>query len=147
MEKKNTQRSLLSSYTKFTRLPGIVLLGIILVDSALIIAYVFVQHLAFLIALDAISVLAFIAYIIYFLVISKRLRTVFYKQIFETTYENINKVRNNDTDLLYYGESDIKEVNELEKATSDLKKKLSSSKLVHFECQVFAYFYLGLISQ
>ena len=130
MEKKNTQRSLLSSYTKFTRLPGIVLLGIILVDSALIIGYVFFNHIAFLIVLDAISVLAFIAYVIYYLVISKRLKNVFYKQIFETTYENINKVKNNDTDLISYGDSDIKEINELEKATSDLKKKLSSSYLI-----------------
>ena len=130
MKEKNTQRSLLTSYRNYTRLPGIVLLGIILVDSALIVAYIFVQHIAFLIALDAISVLAFIAYIIFFLIISRKLKITFYKQIFETTYENINKIKNNDIDLLSYGESEIKEVNELDKATSDLKKKLSSSYLI-----------------
>ena len=130
MKDKNKQRSLLSSYARYIRIPAIVLLAIILIDSALIIAYVFVNHLALLLVLDGISVVAFIAYIIFFLVITKRVKTIFYKQIFETTYENINKLKNNDIDLLPYGESNIKEVQELDKATSDLQKKLLSSYLI-----------------
>ena len=124
------QLSLLEAYKFYTRIPVIALGCIIAVVAVFTVLHVVFNNLVFLFLSVGTAVSAFIFYIIYFYLISKKLRAIFYKQIYETTYKNINKIRNNETNLISYGESDIKEVQMLDAATLDLKKKLNASYLI-----------------
>ena len=130
MKDNRKQRSLLESYKFYTRIPVFALAAILSVVTVFTILHVVFNKLVFMFLSVGIAASAFIFYIIYFFLVSKKLRLIFYKQIYETTYENINKIRNNDTNLLSYGDSDIKEVQQLDAATLDLKKKLTSSYLI-----------------
>ena len=130
MKDNRKQRTLLESYKFYTRIPVFALASILSVVTVFTVLHVVFNKLVFMFLSVGIAASAFIFYIIYFFLISKKLRLIFYKQIYETTYENINKIRNNDTNLLSYGDSDIKEVQQLDAATLDLKKKLSSSYLI-----------------
>ncbi|MBR4378115.1 MAG: EAL domain-containing protein [Bacilli bacterium] len=130
MSNTNKQRNLQQAYALYTRIPALIL-GITLLFSIIFaVFYVVFKSIAFIIILAVVAGLSFIAYAIFYIVVSRRLKQTFYKQIYETTYKNINKINNNDTSLLSYGNSDIKEVQMLDKATEDLRKKLNSSFLV-----------------
>ena len=130
MKDKNKQRSLIESYTFYTRIPAIVLTVAIAITFGLIVLELFFHHYAILIAIASVAFLTFIVYILYFMFIRNKLRRTFYNQIYKVTYENIEKIKNNDSNLNLYGESDIKEINILNAATSDISKKLNSSYLI-----------------
>ena len=127
---KNKQRNLQQAYALYTRIPALILFVTILLTITFATLYAIFHHISFLITLAVISFNAFISYVIYYFVISKRLKQTIFKQIYETTYINLNKIKDNDTNLLSYGNSDIREVRKLDKATMDLKKRLNSSFLV-----------------
>ena len=127
---KNKQRNLQQAYALYTRIPALILGIAILLSIMFAVFYVVFKHIAFIITLGVIAFIAFLAYAIFYIVISRRLKQTFYKQIYETTYKNLNKIKENDTSLLSYGNSDIQEVRMLDKATMDLRKKLNSSYLV-----------------
>ena len=129
MEQKK-QRNLQQAYALYTRIPALILGITILLSIALATLYAIFKIFAFIIILLVISGVSFVAYAVYYFIISKRLKQTFYKQIYETTYTNLNKIKDNDTSLISYGNSDIKEVRMLDKATMDLRKKLNSSYLV-----------------
>lgn len=124
------QRNLLSSYNHYMRTPAFIVAATLASTVTFTILYSVFNTFAYLIALIVVSVATLIAYIIMFFVIQKKLKTTFYKQLYETTYTNINRIKNNDANLRSYGNSDIKEVRLLEEATNDLRKKLTSSLLV-----------------
>ena len=127
---KNKQRNLQQAYALYTRIPALILFVTILLTITFATLYAIFHHISFLITLVIISFNAFISYVIYYFVISKSLKQTIFKQIYETTYINLNKIKDNDTNLLSYGNSDIREVRKLDKATMDLKKRLNSSFLV-----------------
>ena len=110
MKDKKKQRSLIESYTFYTRVPAIVLTVTIGITFTLIILEFFIPHPAILISIGAVVLLAFIVYIIYFMFIRNKLRVTFYDQIYQVTIENLEKIRNNDSNLSSYGKSDIKGV-------------------------------------
>ena len=130
MDKKQEQKSLLQSYSRYTKIPAIILGVVILFSIALTILYAYFNILVLLIILIAVSVIAAVLYVMYYFAVLARLRRTIFTQIYGITYANLEKIRNNDMNLLPYGESNIKEVNSLDKATLDLKKKLTSSYLV-----------------
>lgn len=130
--KKNKQKVLLKEYSNYIRVPAIYIALILGAMITLTILFAFYNVKWLLIALVILAGLSLIAYIVYYFLIVRKLRLIFYKQLYETTFENINKIKNNDVALISYGESDIKEVQQLEKATSDLKKKLNSSYLITY---------------
>ena len=130
--KKNKQKVLLKEYSNYIKIPAVYIAIILAAMITLTILFAFYSVKWLLIALVILAALSLIAYLVYYILISKKLKQTFYKQIYETTFENINKIKNNDVGLISYGESDIKEVQQLEKATSDLKKKLNSSYLITY---------------
>ena len=130
MKDKKKQRSLIDSYTFYTRIPAIILTITIIITTGLIITEFYAPHFGFLIAIGAVVFFAFILYITYFMFIRKKLKSVFYNQIYKVTLNNIERIRNNDANLLPYGDSNIKEINILDKATADISKRLSSSYLI-----------------
>ena len=130
MKKQKDKRSLLNSYTLYTRIPAIILGATILVSITFAALFAAFKSYVFLVLLVFFSLVSFIFYGIYYFEVSRKMKKTIYKQIYEVTYDNINRIKNNDTNLHPYGNSDIKEVLDLEKATEDLKKKLTSSYLV-----------------
>ena len=130
MAKKNKQRNLQQAYALYTRVPALILAITILVSIALAVFYVVYKEFAFIIVLIVFSAVSFIGYGIFYIIISLRLKQTFFKQIYETTFMNLQKIKDNDASLLSYGNSDIKEVRMLDKATMDLRKKLNSSFLI-----------------
>ena len=130
MKDKKKQRSLLESYTFYTRIPAIILTIAIAITFALVILEFFFPNIGFLIGIAAVVFFAFILYITYFMFIRSKLKLTFFDQIYKTTFNNLNKIKNNDSNLSSYGESDIKEINILDETTSDISKKLNSSYLV-----------------
>ena len=130
MKNDKKKRSLLQSYNLYTRIPAIILLVTVIVLITFAVLYAVFNALVFLILLISSTVVSFVLYAVYYFEVSRKLKNTIYQQIYKVTYDNINKIRNNDTNLISYGESDIKEVSELEKITKDLRKKLDSSYLI-----------------
>ena len=130
MKSKNEQRNLHQAYALYTRIPALILGITVLFIILFVVLYVFFDIFAFIIVLIAVAFISFTTYAVFYIVVSRRLRQTFFKQIYETTYKNLNKIKDNDTNLLSYGNSDIKEIQMLDKATIDLKKKLNASYLV-----------------
>ncbi len=130
MKSKNEQRNLHQAYALYTRIPALILGITVLFIISFAVLYVVFDIFAFIIVLIAVAFVSFTTYAVFYIVVSRRLRQTFFKQIYETTYKNLNKIKDNDTNLLSYGNSDIKEIQMLDKATNDLKKKLNASYLV-----------------
>ena len=130
MRKDNNERNLQQAYALYTRVPALILGITVLLSIALTVLYVFFKIFALIIVLIVVAAVAFTSYIIFYILVSRRLRQTIFKQVYETTYKNLQKIENNDTNLLSYGNSDIKEVRMLDKATMDLKKKLNASYLI-----------------
>ena len=128
MEKKKL--GLLQSYRYYIFVPAATIAIILITAIIFTPLYIYTQNIAYFIVLDVVAFVTFILYIIFYFRLSKRLKTTYYKQLFETTYTNINKIRNNDVNLLSYGDSDIREIQMLDKATSDIKTRLESSFLL-----------------
>ena len=128
--KSDKKRNLQQAYALYTRIPALILgvaIGLAILFASLYVAF---KAFAFVIVLIVLVSLAFIAYVVFYIYLSRRLNHTFYKQIYETTYKNLNKIKENDTSLLSYGNSDIQEVKLLDEATLDIKKKLASSYLI-----------------
>lgn len=128
-DKKQT-RNIQEAYALYTRIPALILGITILFSIGLAALYVIFKAFAFIIVLIVVGVISIVLYVVYYVRISKMLKQTFYKQIYETTYKNLSKIRDNDSNLLSYGNSDIKEIRMLDKATMDVKKKLDSSYLI-----------------
>ena len=126
----NKNRDLLQSYKRYILVPAIILAVALVLTIVLISLYAYTSVIIFAIVIDVLAVAALVGYIIYYFRLSKKLTNTYYRQLFETTYININKIKNNDTNLISYGESDYKEIQMLDKATSDVKTKLESSYLI-----------------
>ena len=131
--KKNKSKYLLKEYGNYIKIPAIMIAFLLAVMITLTILFAIFNVKWFLIALVITAGVSLVVYIFHYVMISRRMKQTFYKQIYETTYKNLNKIRNNETNLISYGDSDIKEVQMLDKATSDLRKKLNSSYLITYE--------------
>ena len=130
MANEKKSKKLLFSFKSYALIPALVVATIISITIALVTVYAFTQLMGLIIALDTLAVGLFIAYVIFYVRLSKKLKATYYEQLFETTYTNINKIKNNDTNLLSYGDSDVKEIQMLDKATNDIKAKLDSAYLL-----------------
>lgn len=126
----NKTKPLLSSYKRFTIVPALVISGVSVLAVVLISLYLYTHLLGFFIAFAVVTFITLAAYIAFHIFLFKNLKTTYYEQLFETTFKNITKLKNNDVNLLSYGESDIKEIQMLEKATNDIKTKFESSYLL-----------------
>lgn len=127
---KEKRKNLLSTYKRYILVPAFTIGAIILLTAILMILYAYTKSIAYIIVFNVLAGLGLITYIIFYFRLSKKLKETYYKQLFETTYTNITKITNNDTNLVSYGDSDIKEIQMLDKATSDIKARLESSFLV-----------------
>ena len=130
MKDKKQQRSLIESYTFYTRIPAIALTVMIVINLVLVLLDFFYPSVGLTIAIASVVFGAFLLYIVYFIFIRRKLKRTFYDQIYKVTLDNLEKIRNNDTNLVEYGESDIKEINTLSEVTSDVSKKLNASFLI-----------------
>ena len=110
--------------------PAVVVAMVLALSVALVVAYALTNILALLIVLVVVSAALLIAYIVFYFRLSIKIRRTFYRQLYEVTNVNLNKIMNNDTNLISYGETDIKEIQSLEKTTNDLKAKLNASFLL-----------------
>ena len=111
-------------------IPAIAVAVVVILTVILTTLYAFTHAIWFVIILNIIAIGMLIAYIVFYIRLTRELKHTYYNQLFETTYTNINKIKNNDINLVAYGDSDIKEIQMLEKATSDIKAKLESSFLL-----------------
>ena len=130
MKDKNKQRTLQDAYALYTRIPALILGITVLLSIALTVLYVVFKIYAFIIVFIVVAVISFSSYAVFYFIVSRRLKQIFFKQIYETTYKNLTKIIDNDTSLVSYGNSDIKEVQMLDYATTELRKKLNSSFLI-----------------
>ena len=130
MSKQKKNKNLLYTFKSYSIIPAIVVIVLVSLSIALVILYAITHTFAFMIVFYAIAAAALVAYVIFYIHLSRRLKTTYYEQLFETTYTNINKIKNNDMNLLSYGESDIKEIQMLDKATTDIRSKLESAYLL-----------------
>ena len=130
MEKKVKERTLLSTYKRFVIVPIIIIAVIIAAAIGLIVSYALTSMRWFLIIFLIFAAIALGAYGFFFFVIIKRMRKVFYDQLFGVTITNIKRIDNNVTNMESYGESTIKEINQLEEAMKSIQTKLDSAYLV-----------------
>ncbi len=128
--KNKKKRNLLSTYKGYTLIPAFTVAVFLVSTIALITSYAYTRSLVFIFIFDAVALVTLVAYFVFYIRLSRRLKKTFYKQLFETTYTNINKIRNNDMNLVSYGDSNIREIQMLDKATNDIKSKLESSFLM-----------------
>ena len=128
--KKEKKQNLLLRYRSYILVPALVVAMVLALSVGLVVAYSLTNVLALLIILIVISASLLVAYIVFYFRLSMKIRRTFYRQLYETTNTNLNKIMNNDTNLVSYGETDIKEIQTLEKVTNDLKAKLNASFLL-----------------
>ena len=121
---------LLQTYKRYIIVPAFIVTIVLAITILMTTLYAYSGKLVYIIVLSVIAVATLSSYIIFYVRLSKKLKDTYYKQLFETTYTNINKIKNNDTNLVSYGDSDIREIQMLDKATSEIKAKLESSYLV-----------------
>ena len=129
-KKPNKSRELLAAYRLYILIPAWTIALVFVSALILIIVFAFTNLIGFLIALLVIAALTLVAYIIFYFNLSKRLKVTYYDQLFKTTYTNMSKLKNNDTSLLSYGDSDIKEIQQLDKITYDIKQKFDNAFLI-----------------
>ena len=124
------KKGLLRTYKLYTLIPAFVV-GMVLINTILMISlYAATMHIAFMIISIVTAGLTMVGYVIYYIRVTRKVTNTFYKQLFETTYTNINKIIKNDVNLSSYGDSDIKEIQMLDKATDDIRARLESSFLL-----------------
>lgn len=126
----NKKKGLLQTYRIYIFIP-VLIVGIILISAiVLFLIYSFTQSIAPLIVLAVIATLTLGSYIVFFIRANRKLSKTFYHQLYETTVDNLNKIKNNDTNLSTYGQSDIKEIQKLDEITESVKSKLDSAYLI-----------------
>lgn len=130
MAKHHKDKQLLTSYRSYVVVPAFVTAGTLVAAITLVALYAYTNALGFLIALSAVSLVTLIGYVIFYLRVSKTLEKTYYNKLYKVTLDNLEKIRNNDTNLKTYGSSDFKEIQSLNRATHDIKTKLNSSYLV-----------------
>ena len=130
--KDKKQKSLLKEYSNYIKVPAIYIAIVLGAMITLTILFAIYNVKWFLIALVIFAGVSLGAYTFYYFIVVRKLKQTFYKQLYQTTFSNLNKIKNNDVNLSSYGDSDIKELIMLDKATLDLKKKLNSSYLITF---------------
>ena len=130
MRMKKKTKGLLQTYRRYTIIPAIIIGAVLGLTVLMAVLYTVTSSLTFLFVFIGIAVLALIGYILFYRHMNVRLTETFYHQLYETTYENLNKIKNNDTNLSSYGESTIKEIQALSEITADVKTKLDSAFLV-----------------
>ena len=124
------KKGLLQTFKLYIFVPAFIVALVLTITIVMMLLYVNTGLVAFVIVLGVFAGLSLVAYIIYYLRLSKKLKSTYYQQLYETTLTNINKIKNNDVNLVSYGNSDIREIQLLDKATSDIKTKFESSYLV-----------------
>ena len=124
------KRDLLHSYKLFSLIPAFIVAIILAVTVVMTALYANTGKIIYIVIFAVVSFLSLVAYVIFYFALSKKLNKTYYKQLYETTYININKINNNDASLISYGDSDIREIQMLDKATSDIRAKLESSYLI-----------------
>lgn len=128
--KQNKKRNLLTVYNIYILVPALIVTFVLIITAIMMVLYGVTDNITFLIVLASVAVVTLVLYIIFYLRLSKKLKETYYKQLFETTYTNITKISKNDVDLVSYGDSDIKEIQMLDKATQDIKTRLNSAFLL-----------------
>ena len=126
----NKKKDLLQSYKRFMFIPAILIVSALVLTIILLSIYAYSKIMAFIIVFDVVAAIAVVLYIFFYIRILKKIKTTYYQQLFETTFININKIKNNDANLLSYGESDLREIQMLDKATSDIRTQLEASYLI-----------------
>ena len=124
------KKGLIKSYSAYILIPILTLVLFLAATLALVTFYAYTSSMLYIFIFDAIGVSFLVGYIIFYFRMRRRMKKTLYQQLYLTTYTNITKLRNNDTNFVSYGESDFKEIALLDKATSDIKTKLDSSYLV-----------------
>lgn len=107
------------------------LLGVLLVGAALVYFYFSTGEKWFLLSLVIVSALFLAGYIVMCSLFIKKIHTIYYKEVYLNTYENIKKLTKNDASLYEYKDTDYNEINELNEATVELKERLKNSYLIN----------------
>ena len=127
MTRGKKSKGLLKAYQAYILVPITTLVMFLVATIALVTSYAYTSYMTFIIIFDVLAFLFLTGYIVFYFRLNKRMKNTLFHQLYETTYTNINKLRNNDTNFLSYGDSEIKEIALLEKATNDIKAKLDSA--------------------
>ena len=109
---------LLQTYKRYIIVPAFIVAIVLAITILMTTLYAYSGRLVYIIVLSVTAVATLFSYIIFYVRLSKKLKDTYYKQLYETTYTNINKIKNNDTNLVSYGDSDIREIQMLAKASS-----------------------------
>ena len=121
----------LSSLGRFYLIVPAVILGVdVIVSIIFAVLYLAKEERVFLILLIVFFALSLLAYIAFSIFMMKRLHAVYYEQIYLTTYSNIKKLAANDTSFDFYRDLNIDEVDSMNDAMHDIKKKFDNSYLV-----------------
>ena len=124
------KKGLLQAFNRYILVPAGIMAIVLAVSITMAVLYSQTERLVYIIILSITAVLTLASYVIFYLRLSKKLKVTYFEQLDETTYKNINKIKNNDMNLLSYGDSDIREIQMLDKATDEIRAKLESSYLV-----------------
>ena len=124
------KKGLLQTFKGYIFIPAFIIAVVLISTIILVTLYAYLHSQIFIIIFDVVTVVTLVLYIIFYIRLSRKLTKTYYKQLYETTLTNLNKIKNNATNLVDYGKSDIREIQLLNKATGDIKAKLDSAFLV-----------------
>ena len=125
------RRHLRQSSRLYLAIPLFTLLVILVVSIVLIALYIKSNQIGYLVALVVSFGVFLVGYIVIAYFVLRRIHFVYYDQIYETTYENVKKLTNNDSNLSTYRDLDIAEIHELNEAMLELKTLFGNSLLLN----------------
>ena len=102
---KKKEKTLLSTYQSFIILPVFIIALIIAAAIALIVSYALTNIRWLLITFVIFAALSLGGYIAIYYFVIRKLRRVFYDQLFSVTLSNIKRIDNNIADLQGYGDT------------------------------------------
>ena len=130
MENNKKNKTLLNSSRLYLSIPVGMLIAVLIVSISLIIAYAISNDKGLLIATVIVFGVFLLAYIAIGYLIIKKIHSVYYDQIFKVTYNNIQKLSKSDTKFNSYKNLEYEEIDELNDAMQDIKKRFANAYLV-----------------
>ena len=130
MNTNKQNHKLLSTSRRYFTLVLIALAIIVVVSAGLMVGFFYTNNRGFLIALIVIFGVSLAVYAVGTFYSIKRIHSTYYNDIYVRTLSNVKKLTHNDTNLDAYESINIDEINDLNDATQELKKRFEGSYLI-----------------
>ena len=132
MKKSSRQVSMRHAFQRAMFSPLIALVSMIVISIVFLLIYYFTQNRVLLFVLFAILINMAIGYVLIVFFVFRYLSRVFFKGLYETTYNNIDRLSKDNANLSHFPKLNIKEIDDLNERMDVVSAKLNNAYLVTY---------------